>query len=76
VEWVPLNFSIRLLCLVLCHSRTYEDRIHLFFECKFNARVWNYLQIEWSTTEVDMRRILSLAKQNFGYPFFMEATAC
>jgi hypothetical protein len=27
--------------------RLYKDRIHLFFECNFSARVWNYLQVDW-----------------------------
>jgi hypothetical protein len=31
----------------LCSSRGYEDRIHLFFECNFSQRVWNYLEIDW-----------------------------
>jgi hypothetical protein len=30
---------------VLCPGRRYEDRIHLFFECNFSSRIWNYLQI-------------------------------
>jgi hypothetical protein len=62
----------------LCHSQVYEDRVHLFFDCKFSARVWNYLQITWSRDEVDMQRILTLAKKDFGLPFFMEVliTAC
>jgi hypothetical protein len=33
---------------ILCSSHTYEDRIHLFFECVFSIRIWNYLQIDWS----------------------------
>jgi hypothetical protein len=28
----------------LCPLRAYEDRIHLFFQCNFSSRVWNYLQ--------------------------------
>jgi hypothetical protein len=28
----------------LCPFHLYEDRIHLFFECNFSARVWNYLR--------------------------------
>jgi hypothetical protein len=31
----------------LCPFRLYKDRVHLFFECNFSARVWNYLQVEW-----------------------------
>jgi hypothetical protein len=63
---------------VLCHSHAYEDRVPLFFECKFSTRVWSYLQVEWIATEVDMQRILGLAKKHFGLPFFMEVliTAC
>jgi hypothetical protein len=29
----------------LCPIRSYEDRIHLFFECNFSRRIWNYLQL-------------------------------
>jgi hypothetical protein len=32
---------------VLCPSRVYEDRIHLFFHYNFSARIWTYSQIEW-----------------------------
>jgi hypothetical protein len=28
---------------VLCPLRSYEDRIHLFFQCNFSCRIWNYL---------------------------------
>jgi hypothetical protein len=31
---------------VLCPGRIFEDRIHLFFECTFSSRIWNYLQID------------------------------
>ncbi|KAK1594285.1 hypothetical protein QYE76_027246, partial [Lolium multiflorum] len=31
----------------LCLLKAYEDRVHLFFECNFSARIWTYLQIDW-----------------------------
>ena len=30
---------------VLCRAGSLEDRNHLFFECNFSTRIWNYLQI-------------------------------
>jgi hypothetical protein len=56
---------------VLCPTRTYEDRFHLFFECNFSQRVWNYLQIDWSQAQ-DIQSSLSAARQQFNQPFFME----
>jgi hypothetical protein len=56
---------------VLCPTRTYEDRFHLFFECNFSQRVWNYLQIDWSHAQ-DIQASLAAAKQQFSQPFFME----
>jgi hypothetical protein len=53
---------------VLCPSRVYEDRIHLFFHCNFSARIWTYLQIEWQQHD-DLQVVLSDAKRSFGYPF-------
>ena len=35
------------LC-VICNAYVHEDRSHLFFQCNFSSRVWNYLQIDWS----------------------------
>jgi hypothetical protein len=61
----------------LCPSRIYEDRIHLFFECCFSKRVWNYLQIECPVSD-DLQRVVSEARRRFMKPFFMEViiTAC
>jgi hypothetical protein len=56
---------------VLCPGRFYEDRAHLFFECNFSMRIWNYLQITWQSNN-DMQSVVSVAKQSFGQPFFME----
>lgn len=39
---------------VLCPLRTHEDRVHLFFECNFSSRVWNYLQINWNGGHGDL----------------------
>jgi hypothetical protein len=56
---------------VLCVTRSYEDRFHLFFECNFSQRVWNYLQIDWSSG-MDIQGVVSAARRNFNKPFFME----
>jgi hypothetical protein len=53
---------------VLCPGRNYEDRIHLFFECNFSRRIWNYLQIEWVGTD-DMQHVLNGARKSFAKPF-------
>ena len=34
---------------VLCPLQARETRDHLFFNCNFSVRVWNYLQIDWSS---------------------------
>jgi hypothetical protein len=54
---------------VLCPGRKYEDRIHLFFECNYSQRVWNYLQIYWPSGQ-EVQTIFSSAKIGFGKPFF------
>ena len=55
-------------CL-LCSFRTRETKNHLFFECNFSVRIWNYLQITWSPGN-DMSDIVLQAKQDFAKPFF------
>jgi hypothetical protein len=57
-------------CL-LCPSRAHEDRLHLFFNCNFSQRVWNYLQIDWSQAQ-DIQAAAFAARKDFGKPFFME----
>ena len=57
-------------CCVLCPGSIYEDWRHLFFNCTFSTRVWNYLQIPWvpgSTHEV-----IHYAKKYFTGPCFVE----
>jgi hypothetical protein len=56
---------------VLCPTGAREDRMHLFFECNFSQRVWNYLQIDWSLAQ-DIQGSISAAKLAFRKPFFME----
>jgi hypothetical protein len=56
---------------VLCPGRIFEDRIHLFFECTFSSRIWNYLQIDWEGDD-DMQVVLNKARRSFAQPFFME----
>jgi hypothetical protein len=48
-----------------------EYRVHLFFECNFSARVWSYLQVDW-TQHHDMQTIVEAARVRFAKPFFME----
>jgi hypothetical protein len=55
----------------LCPIRAYEDRTHLFFQCNFSTRIWNYLQIEWIHHD-DLQVVVATARQRFHKPFFME----
>jgi hypothetical protein len=61
----------------LCPGRIYEDRVHLLFECPFSRRIWNYLQIDWSS-DSDLQTVVTRAKRSFNKPFFMEVliTTC
>lgn len=56
---------------VMCSARVYEDRQHLFFDCLFSQRVWNYLQITWESGEY-MLQVASKAHDSFAKPFFSE----
>jgi hypothetical protein len=56
---------------VLCPSRAYEDSLHMFFNCNFSQRVWNYLQIDRSQGQ-DIQAAAFAARKDFGKPFFME----
>ena len=56
---------------VLCPARAYEDRMHLFFQCNFSQRIWNYLQIEWPQGQ-DLQSVVAQARASFKQPFFME----
>ena len=58
------------LCLI-CSELAYEDRIHLFFNCTFSCRIWNYLGIDWSGGS-DILQCLLHARSNFTHPFFVE----
>jgi hypothetical protein len=49
---------------VLCPIRAYEDRLHLFFECNFSRRIWNYLQIDWSRGS-DIQSYVATARKDF-----------
>jgi hypothetical protein len=61
----------------LCPGRIYGDRVHLLFECSFSRRIWNYLQIDWSSDN-DLQAVVTRAKRSFNKPFFMEVlvTTC
>mgnify|MGYP000863857686 FL=1 len=56
---------------VLCPIGALEDRNHLFFQCNFSMRVWNYLQISWPNNQ-DMVQIACHARKDFNKPFFSE----
>jgi hypothetical protein len=56
---------------VLCPLRVHEDRSHLFFQCNFSQRIWNYLQIQWIAHD-DLQTVVAEARRSFGQPFFME----
>lgn len=55
---------------VLCHAHVLEDRNHLFFECQYSARIWAYLQFDWSGDTIP--QCLSTAKKGFPGPCFAE----
>jgi len=56
---------------VLCPLQTRETRDHLFFNCNFSVRVWNYLQIDWSSGD-SMAHLVLNASRSFRKPFFTE----
>ena len=56
---------------VLCPTGPLEDMNHLFFQCNFSMRVWNYLQISWLNSQ-DMVHIALHARKDFNKPFFSE----
>jgi hypothetical protein len=64
------NVTEDLTC-VLCPLHVHEDRAHLFFECNFSCRIWNYLQITWVAGD-DLQTIVGAARRSFHKPFFME----
>ena len=55
----------------LCPTNAYEDRLHLFFQCNFSQRIWNYLQIDWPQGQ-DLQVVIDQARVSFSKPFFME----
>ena len=56
---------------VLCPVQARETRDHLFFNCNFSIRVWNYLQIDWSSGDL-MSAMVSNASRSFRKPFLTE----
>ncbi|XP_037405530.1 uncharacterized protein LOC119268121 [Triticum dicoccoides] len=63
----PLNDN---LC-VICQELSYEDMLHLFFNCNFGRRVWNYLSIDWSRGP-DILQCIQHARSSFRHTFFFE----
>jgi hypothetical protein len=61
----------------LCAARSYEDRVHLFFDCNFSRRIWSYLQVDWIPGD-NVQDLVVAARCSFNKPFFMEVliTAC
>jgi hypothetical protein len=55
---------------VLCSAHVMEDWRHLFFNCMFSTRIWNYLQIPWNPG--DTVSSLLAAKSSFKGPCFFE----
>jgi hypothetical protein len=55
---------------VLCHDSSHEDWRHLFFNCMFSTRIWNYLQIPWKPG--DTLASLIVARKAFWGPCFVE----
>ena len=55
----------------LCPLQARETRDHLFFNCNFSVRVWNYLQIDWSAG-TSMIELVTQARRSFDRPFFSE----
>ena len=58
------------LC-VICNVFVYEDRLHLFFNCNFSRRVWNYISIDWSRGS-EIQQCIQHARSRFKHPFFFE----
>ena len=56
---------------VLCPTQHLESRDHLFFQCNFSVRIWNYLQIEWNGGS-NMVDIAQAARRGIQQPFFLE----
>ena len=61
----------------LCPLKARETRDHLFFNCNFSVRVWNYLQIDWSSGD-SMSDLVIQARNSFDKPFFTKEvfTSC
>jgi hypothetical protein len=59
---------------VLCSNGDREDRDHLFFNCNFSSRIWNYLQIKWGTG-CSLVQSAEIARRSFRHVFFTEVTA-
>jgi hypothetical protein len=58
----------------LCSRSCHEDRDHLFFNCLFSSRIWNYLQIEWGYSG-QITLMAENARRRFRWPFFTEVVA-
>ena len=55
---------------ILCAAQIHDDWRHLFFNCVFSSRIWNFLQIPWSPGNT--AETLRYAKKHFAGPCFTE----
>ena len=60
---------------VLCNQDTLETRDHLFIDCPFAKKCWDFCTITWSSG-ASMSDIFMTAKRNFQGPNFLEITIC
>ena len=56
---------------VLFSGNNREDRDHLFFNCRFSHRIWNFLQIYWPLGDDQVETVMR-ARAEFAKPFFTE----
>jgi hypothetical protein len=60
---------------VMCSNGTLETRDHLFIDCPFAKRCWDFCKIIWQSGE-SMSDIFMNARREFQGPNFLEITIC
>jgi hypothetical protein len=60
---------------VMCGNQSLETRDHLFFECDFAKKCWDFCSIQWDTSMTISQRFVS-AITDFVGPCFMEVAIC